>query len=79
MGALTAFVLLTSAPFVLANTETTAVQKAAEALMVQLEIDKMFQDFLNKNVGKDTQKILGNVGLVIKSVQDQKISYTWEF
>ncbi len=76
--AITGGMVLITQPSIASN-EKEAIQKAIEATIVQTGLDKRINELVKRNFSDYTLKIIGNAGIVVKTVQEQQITLSWSF
>lgn len=59
--------------------EQEALRYSSEAFYKQSGLQDMINNYVNKKVPKELQNVAGNVFLVSKMVQEQKITVSWSF
>jgi hypothetical protein len=82
MKVLIIILVLFLVPKVHADAASDAMSHATDAAMKQSGLQKMLDDYSQKqlkNVPKELQLVVGNTALIVKIIQDHKISHTWEF
>lgn len=77
--ALTAFVSVLPADQANANSDQEVVKYVGKALYKQLDVDDHIQRLEKRYLSKEIRKYGGAIGVGVRILTEQKISYVWKF
>lgn len=77
--ALSAFIAATPMDQAYANPESEAVKQLSKALYKEYDVDKYVKQLEQRYLSEEFIKYGGAVGVGVRIITEQKVSYTWEF